>query len=898
MPMPRVLRELASRVRHTLRGRAMESRVRDEMQFHVDELTARYRARGLSEDDARRAARIAFGATARFRDEARDELRGRIGGELAQDLRYALRGIRHRPLLTATIVVTLALGIGAVTTVFSLVNEIVLEPLPYPNAGRLVAVQQGWTGRDPGPGSISPAEYFDYVDDAHAFSSFGVYAFGRADVAAGDQPEQIPEALVSGGVFAALGTRAVVGRTIAPLDDRPGANPVALIAYGLWKRRFGGRTSIVGRSLLIDGHTATVVGVLPDGFRLPDEMSSALPAELFVPLRLDRGAVRIRGSHFLSGIASLAHGSSMAAAQLDVASVARAFTARYPADYPAGMNFTGRATDLRSAVVGGTRPILLLLLAAVGCVFLVACVNAASLMLAQAETRRLEMAVRTALGAARSRLVRQLLAESLVIAVIAGACGVALAELGTGLFVRWPPMQLPRIAALAVDWRVMAFAAGATFFAAAAAAWLPARHLIAADDLQRSLRAGGRGVSGATRRGARRMLVTGEIATAAVLLLSSGLLVTSVRRLLAVDPGFNVDHVLTVAVALPDGAFPSDASVITLYEQLVQRVRAVPGARAAGAVAGVPLEAPRGDLGIELEGHPVPPGAVHPRADWQVVTPGYFDAIGMRLRRGRLLTSFDRGDTRGVVVINRAMAERYWPGTDALGHRFKLGGGAKPDTVTVVGIVDDVRQGGLAVTPEPEMYFAQSQFRFWGGGGMERAMSLVVATAADPMQLVPAVRRAVHQAAPSVALGPMRTMRDLRSASVAEPRFMMLLLLAAAAVALVIAMAGVYALVAFSVQHRRREFGMRIALGARRGDIARLVLGECVTLAVGGVLVGVPMALAFAQLLRRWLYGVTSTEPVLLVAVPIALTLVTLLAGYWPARRASRADPMAALRND
>ncbi|HEX8726379.1 MAG TPA: ADOP family duplicated permease, partial [Gemmatimonadaceae bacterium] len=723
------------------------------------------------------------------------------------------------------------------------------------------------------------------------------YATGTADLSTGGSPEQVAEAAVSGGVFPALGTRAAIGRTIDADDDRPGAPPVAVVTYGLWTRRFGADSAAVGRPMRIDGHSITLIGVLPPGFRLPLEMATASPSEVFIPLQLDRDAIMIRGSHYLSSVASLKPGVGVAAAEREVAAVARSFSTRYPSDYPAEMRFVARAVDLRASIVGGTRPLMLLLLAAVGCVFLIACVNAANLLLANAESRRVEMTVRVALGAARWRLVRQLLAESLMLATLAGGLGIGAAALSTRLLAHLQPMRLPRVATLTMDWRVVVFALATTFIAAAAAALLPARRLLAASDLQTSIRAGGRGSAGtAMPRDARRLLVVGEIAAAAVLLLSAGLLVASFRRLLAVDPGFRVSDVLTVPVALPADAYPADRAVVALYDALTRSAAALPGARSAGAVAGVPLSAPRGDMGIEFEGHPVPPGGVHPKADWQVVTPGYFDAIGMRLRAGRFLTGSDRADTRGVVVVNETMARRYWPRGSALGQRFKLGGGAKPDTVTVVGVVQDVRQAGLARAPDPEMYLAQSQFRFWGGGGMERDMSLVVHTAGDPLALADALRRSVQQVAPSVALGPMRTMRDLRSASVAEPRFMMALLLASAAVAVLIAGVGVYGLVAFRVQQRRREFGMRIALGAQAGQISRMVLADCGQLAALGVLVGVPAGIGFARLLRQWLFGVTTTDPVLLAGVPVALGLLALVAGYLPARRAAHVDPAEALR--
>ena len=896
MRIARTFRELVSRLRHALGGRAMETRMREEMQFHVDELTARYRARGMSDDAARHAARAAFGSGARFRDDARDEYRGRLLGEAAQDLRYAVRAMRRRPSLAAAIVVTLALGIGALTTVFSVVNGVVLQPLPYPNAARLTTIEQRWQSQPFGPQSVSPAEYFDYLDDLRAFDAVGMYTAGTADLSSGGDPERVAMGLVTGGVFPALGTRPALGRLIGPADDYPGA-AVAVLTHGLWMRRFGGDSTVVGRTITVDGHAAVVLGVLPEGFRLPDEMASSDPSELFTALGLDRAAIRIRGSHFLSAVASRKAGVTLDRADADVAAVARAFTTRYAADYPAMMNFSARGFDLRDTVVGGSRPLLLMLLAAVGCVFLVACVNAASLLLAQAETRRVELAVRMALGAAAPRLVRQLLVECATLAAVAGMCGIGLAAAGTRTFAQRAPLHLPRLAQVTLDWRVVAFAVALTAVAACGAAVLPALRMRRAAGVQSDMRAGGRGTGGAgIRRGARRVLVVGEIAAAVVLLLSAGLLVSSVRQLLAVDPGFQVDHVLTVPVSLPGGSYPSDTAVIAFYDQLEQTAAALPGVRFAGAVAGVPLEARRGDMGIELEGHPIPPGGVHPKADWQVITPGYIHAIGMHVLRGRGLTASDRAGSPGVVVINETMARRYWPGGDALGHRFKLGGGAKPDTVTVVGIAADVRQAGLGVVPDPEMYLAESQFRFWGGGGILRSMSLVVNTTADPASVAPLLREAVHTLAPTVPLGAVRTMRDLRSASVAEPRFMMVLLLISAGVAIVIAVLGVYGLVAFSVAQRQREFGMRLALGAQRRDVTMLVLRESAALALVGAAVGVPAAIAFSGLLRQWLFGVKATDPTYLLVVPAALAAVAMAAAFGPAYRAARADPMSALR--
>jgi putative ABC transport system permease protein len=812
----------------------------------------------------------------------------------AKDLRDAVRALRRNPVFTAVAVLTLALGIGANTAIFSVVNGVLLRPLPYPAPEQLVAIRNVWEGNDDGAHSISPAEYFDYRDRLSAFEHLGVSALDEFNLTGAGEAERVPGARISDGVFAALGVTPALGRVFSREEDVPRSD-VVVLAYGLWQRRFGGAASAIGSRIVVDGEARTIVGVMPEGFRIPDDLSSATPAELFVPLGLDRVSVRIRVSHFLSGVGRLKRGVTPAQGNADVAAVASRFVTEFPNDYPEKMRFAARAVPLLDSVVGDVRPILTVLLGAVGFVLLIACANVAGLLLARTEARRRELAIRTALGAGRGRLVRQLLAESVVLAVSGGSLGVALAVGTTRLLVALRPPNVPRLEAIGVDGRVLLAALIASTVVGLGVGLLPAAQASRAD-VQSMLREGGRGTAGSRRQTARRALVIGEVAIALVLLVGAGLMTKSFVRLLSVDPGYRVDHVLTVPVSLPAARYQEAGQVIDFFRELTARVSALPGVTTAGAVAGIPLAAERGDLGINIEGRPVPPGATRPRADWQVVTPGYFRAIGMRMLRGRGIESADLATTPGVVVINEAMARRYWPGEDPIGKRFTLGGRAGPGLVTIVGVVADVRQASLAATAEPEMYLAHTQFRFWGSGSILRSLDLVVRTAGEPGALARAVRETVASLDRQLAIGTFRTMEDVRGESVARPRFLMLLFSAFSILAFAIAVIGVYGVVAYGVAQRRRELGIRLALGARPSKLAAMVVRNGAALALVGIVSGLAVALAMTRFLSGFLFGVTPNDPATLALVVVTLGGAALVASWLPARRAARTDPVEVLR--
>ena len=807
----------------------------------------------------------------------------------------AWRQLRRRPWPTATVVVTLAVGIAVFASVMALVDAVLLDPLPYREPDGLAAVVQHWGDAKEGAQSLSPAEFLDYEERLAAFESFGVYGTGWANLAGDGEPQRVPVAHLSAGAWRAFGVNAVLGRAFTPDDDHPGVDDVAMLSDGLWRQWFGGAAAAVGRRVLVDGRSVLIVGVLPPSFRLPDEMATSTPAGLYLPLALTRERVTIRGGHVLSSVGRLKTGMTLAMANAQVDAAARSFIERFPANYPASFRFGARARSVRDVVIGDARPVLLMLLGAAACVLLIACVNAGGLLVAQSQARRHETAVRLALGGTRKGGLRQLLLENAFVAACAGALGLFGAWLVVRSVARAEAITLPRLSALTLNGKVVVAAVLVTVACGIACGMLPALELLRID-VSEALRSGGRGSDGHGRARVRRVLVAAEIGTSVVLLLGTVLLAKSLQRLLDVDPGFRVDGVWTVPVSLPAASYPTSESTVQFFQRLDERARAIPGVRAVGAVAGLPLVAPRGELGIDIEDHPSASTGERPTAAWQVVTPGYFSAIGMRLQRGRVLTPFDVENAPGAVVINETMARRYWPGVEAVGRRFRLRAGARPETVTVVGVTADVRQSALSEPPTPEMYLAHAQFRIWGTGLALSSMTLVLGSSGQNPGVPAGVRAALHELSPTLPAGAARTMAEVRATSLARPRVLLELLAAAAALAVLTAVVGLYAVVAHSVAQRTREFGVRSALGAQGRDLTRLVLRESAMLALAGLAVGGPVALAFVRILRSMLFGVASTDPTAFVTVLAGLAAVSMLAAYVPARHASAVDPAAAQR--
>jgi putative ABC transport system permease protein len=811
---------------------------------------------------------------------------------MSEDVRYALRMLRKSPGFTVVALVTLALGIGANTAIFSVVNGVVLQPLDYVDPERVVRVQTSWAG-EPDAG-ISPAEYFDYRDQLDVFSSFGVYAFSSPSITGGDRPERLRGVFVSSELLPALGARPVLGRVFTTDEELPG-HDVAILGYDLWQRRFEGDHGIVGTRVTLNGEPRTIVGVLPAGFRMPEDYTGGEATEVYLPLGIDRTTVPNRGSHFLAGVARLAPGVALESAATAVRSLAERMVAQYPDDYPADMQFTAKAFSLADDVVGPVRPALLVLLAAVGLVLLVACANVANLLIARAEARRGELALRTALGAGRGRIVRQLVLESFVLAALGAALGVALATGGIELLVALQPPDVPRIAAVTIDWRVLAFTTATTALTGVLLGILPALAASRTDPAAALHESSGRAIGG--RRALRSELVVGEIAMALVLVIGATLMVRSYTALSSVDPGYRVEGVLTTELTLTATDY-ADMEVAPFFRRLTERLDGLPGVAAAGSVSNLPLATDLGDLNFDIEGRETPDDAVSAKGDWQAVTPGYLQAMRIPLVSGRGIEPADDVDAPGVVVINETAARRYWPGKNPLGQRILLGGGAAPGWVTVVGIVRDVRHAAFDEPPRSQMYLAHEQFRFWDNGGPVRGMTLVLRTPGEPAALAGAVREAVAALDSSLPLGEFRTMEQVVSESLARPRLMTSLLATFAAVALVMGAVGIYGVMAWLVGRRTRELGIRLALGAQARDVAVLILKHSLTLTAAGIAVGLLLAAFLTRALAGMLYDVTPLDAWTFTAVPLGLAAVALLAAWIPTWRAARVDPNVVLRHE
>ena len=663
-------------------------------------------------------------------------------------------------------------------------------------------------------------------------------------------------------------------------------------------RRFDGSVDALGHKLVVDGHPMTVIGVMPSSFRLPEDFDAGRTTELLVPIGADPSDRSYRGTHFLSAVARLNDDTTIDAAGAEALALARRFERDYPDEYDSARGLAAFLRPLEEEVLGETRPALTLLLAAVGLLLLIACINVAGLQIARAAARRRELAVRSVLGAGRGRLVMQLLAESSVLALAGGALGILLAAWGTAAAGAWLPSELPRAQPLSVDLRMIGFALMASLGTCLLFGLAPAIQASRSDQ-QSSLSEAGRGATGgrADQR-LRAGLVIGEIAIALILLAGAGLVGRSYFRLIGVDPGFEHENILTVDLHVTGRDYPEDEQLTGFFQELITRLGALPGVRHAGAIAGLPLATQRGDMNIDIEGRSPVPGEVKPKADWQVVTPGYLDAIGMTIVRGRDVRASDDEQAAGAVVINETLARTYWPDTEPIGRRFTLGGGSGPGIVTIVGVARDVRHLGLDREAQSEMYVPHRQFRHWGDGRPMASMTLAVRTTGDPRALVGDIRRTVTELDPNAPLSEFRTMEEVRTASVARPRLTVALLTGFSGLALVLAAVGLYGVMAFWVTRRSREIGIRLALGATSRGVAGLVLGRGLRLTLAGIGIGMVAALAAGRLLRSLLFEVSTQDPLTLVGVATVLAAVATIACWIPARRVARVDPATTLRTE
>jgi putative ABC transport system permease protein len=817
---------------------------------------------------------------------------------LRQDLRYALRGLRQRPGFTLVAVLTLALGIGANTAIFSVVNSVLLRPLPYERPERLAMI---WGHRNQEPlAELSVPEYWDLRERTHAFAGVAAFADGNINLTGTGTPVRIRAGYFTANTPALLGVAPAIGRGFTADEDLPGGPPVVLLGDGLWRRRFGADPKVVGRVLTLDDTPTTVVGVMPPDFQLPTHYAGA-PRELWAPMQLDPAINRgERGWHFLEVIGRLRDGVALETASSETSTLMHGMLAAYPMEYTP--EFDGSATAVSQAVVGDVRPALLVLLGAVALLLLIACANVAGLLLARSEARQREIALRTALGAGRSRLVRQLLTESLLLAVAGGLVGLLLAVWGVQGLVLAAPPSVPRLDAVGIDLRVLGYTLGVTLLTGIMFGLAPALHAVRGD-LTGALTDGGRaGTTGRARQRVRQALVTGQVAVALVLVTGAGLLVQSFLRLRQVDPGFVPQRLLTARVELSPVRYRANDAKRRFYENLLERLRSIPGVRSAATARALPMTGKLeiGDWSFVLEGQaasPPLPTDWHP-ADWQVVSPGYFATMGIPMLQGRDFAASDRLGTPGAMIVNRTLARQVWPDGDALGRRVLLGGGGA-DSVwrTVVGIVGDVRHRGLTASPRPEMFLPYAQFPA-GTGNAPPSMHVVLRAAGDPSALATALGAAVAALDPDVPLSGVQTMETAMGSWAAERRLIMLLVSGFALVALVLGSVGIYGVMAHLVAQREREIGVRMALGALPGQILGLVVSQSAWLVGAGIVAGTAGALAVTRLLTGLLFQVRPTDPLTFLGTTLVLVVAAAGATLVPALRAVRTDPAHVLRSE
>ena len=815
-----------------------------------------------------------------------------------QDLRYAFRGLRQRPGFTLVAVLTLALGIGANTAIFSVVNGVLLRPLPYERPERLAMI---WGHRQQEPlAELSVPEYWDLRERTHAFADVAAFADGNINLTGTGTPERIGAGYFTANATALLGVAPALGRGFTAEEDLPGGPPVVLLSDGLWRRRFGADPEVIGRVLILDDTPTTVIGVMPPEFQLPTHYAGA-PKELWAPMRFDPAIDRgVRGWHFFEVVGRLRDGVALDAASAETSTLMRGMLATYPTEYTS--DFDGSATAVSQAVVGDVRPALLVLLGAVALLLLIACANVAGLLLARSEVRQREIALRTALGAGRSRLVRQLLTESVLLALAGGLVGLLLAAWGVRGLVLAAPSSVPRLDSIDIDPRVLGYTAGVTLLTGILFGLAPALHAVRGD-LTGALTDGGRaGTTGRGRQRIRQALVAGQVAVALVLVTGAGLLVQSFLRLRQVDPGFVPERLLTARVELSPVRYQANDVRRRFYENLLERLRSIPGVRSAAAARALPMTGRLeiGDWSFILEGQassPPLPGDWHP-ADWQVVSPGYFETMGIPVLQGRDFGATDRLGAPGAVIVNRTLARQVWPDGDALGRRVLLGGG-DADSVwrTVVGIVGDVRHRGLTASPRPEMFLPYAQFPA-GTANAPSSMHVVLRTAGEPSALATALGAAVAALDPDVPLSGVQTMESAMGSWAAERRLIMLLVSGFALVALALGSVGIYGVMAHLVAHREREIGVRMALGALPGQILGLVVSQSAWLVGVGILAGTAGALAVTRLLTGLLFQVRPTDPLTLIGTALVLVVAAAGATLVPALRAVRTDPAHALRSE
>ena len=811
---------------------------------------------------------------------------------LRQDITGALRGLIKSPGFAAASLVTLALGIGATSAIFSVVKAVLVTPLPYAEPDKRVQIFTRWISFD--KTWLANAEVIDFRNMSKTMTAIASWNSAQQNLTGDGEPIRVGVGFITANTFEVLGVRPILGRGIAEQDDVFNGPRVAVLGYPLWQSRYGGDPSVVGKTLMINDVPVEVIGVMPEGFRLPTDFTddAAEPTQLWRPMQWD--LANLDRNHGYFGAAILAPGQTAATATEELRAISRRLTEQ--GRYPVQMQFSAFAVSLDEEIRGGIRPAMWLLMGAVGFLLLIACANVANLLLVRGDARLREMAVRTAIGAAPERLVRQLLTESVVLAVLGAGLGLLLASAGLRILLTVDPTSLPPLAPVRLDWMVVAFTLILGVVTTLFFGLVPALRTLRLN-LVESLREGGQQTVAGHRQRLRSVLVVAEVSLAVVLVIGAGLMVRSLGALGRIDLGFDPGNLLTMRVSVPAARYDTPEKVIEFYRRLNERVRALPGVQSAGFVRVLPLATSIGDYGLDVEGFEEGPGR-NAKGDWQIVSDGAFEAMKSRLQRGRWFTSADTIDTQPVAVVNETLARTYWTDPNAVvGGRIRIGNMKNP-WVTVVGVVSDERHNGVTGLVKEKFFVPHTQWHVATGGNPIRGGFLVVRTAGDPMRSAASVRHEIRAMDPNIPVANIRPMTEVVSTALATPRLTGFLMGAFAAIALTLAAVGIYGVLSYLVARRTHEIGIRLAVGADRRQVLALVLKQGLTLAGGGIVIGIIAAFLLTRLMQSLLYEVGPSDPWTFVTVSAALVGVSLLASALPAFRATRVSPLIALRTE
>lgn len=894
--MPDFKQQIRDRLAGSSLSPTREVEIVEELSQHLEDRYEQALSRGATEGEAYEAALLELKENGLLGLEIRGversvqqdpvpmgiERGANIIGDLAQDLHYGLRMLVKNPSFTIVAVLALALGIGANSAIFSVVNTVLLRPLPYKNPGRLVMLWEEATHLGFPKNTPSPANFIDWRAQNTVFEAMAAMVERSFNLTGVGEPERFDGRRVSANLFDLLGVQPQLGRAFRAEEDKPGSR-VVILSNGLWQHRFGGDPRVIGQAVSLNGESYTVIGVMPGSFQFPTRRD-----QLWVPLAFDAKEAASRGNHFLEVIARMKPGVTLQQAQAEMSTIAARLAQQYPEE---NLRVGSVVTALQEQVVGDIKPALLVLLGAVGFVLLIACANVANLLLARAAARQKEIALRLALGAGRSRLTRQFLTESVLLAVIGGAVGLLLSIAGLRVLKTFIPDTISQAQAISIDAKVLVFTGLVALVTGIIFGLAPAMQ-VSHLDINDTLKEGGRDAAGGTRGNRiRALLVIGEIAVSFVLLMGAGLLINSFMHLRNLHPGFRANHLLTMKIPLSEVKYPDKERRSPFYAEVLRRVQALPGVQSAAVAGNLPLTYDGDSMPIGIEGRTDPPPDQRPDVILRVVGPGYFSTMGIPLVRGRDFSEQDKADSARVVIVSEKTARHFWPGENPIGKRLKPGSTSRNiPWIEIIGVVKDVRQNDFVSEPKMQMYMPYQQLNSFAPN------ALVVRTNVEPLSLTGAVRNAIWAVDKDQPVSNLRSMDEIVSEAVARQRFSMLLLGIFAALAMVLAAVGIYGVMSYSIAQRTREIGLRIALGAQKSDVLKMILRQGLRFVAAGLAIGLAASFVLTRVMASLLFGISATDPATFVSISLVLIAVALLASYIPAVRAMKIDPMLALR--